>query len=98
MSKMDFIHSNKGIDDGNNLPEDYLGSLYDHIVENEIKIKPSCSVSHSKHASGINKLLNLDKILNLIPWKPAQLKTLGAKDWLIRHIQDEFKAKEGKSE
>ena len=32
MSKADFIRNNQGIDDGQDLPEDYLGFLYDCIV------------------------------------------------------------------
>ena len=38
MSKADFIRNNRGIDDGKDLPEEYLGALYDQIVKNEIKM------------------------------------------------------------
>ncbi|CAB80485.1 guanine nucleotide-exchange protein-like [Arabidopsis thaliana] len=38
MTKADFIRNNRGIDDGKDLPEEYLGALYDQVVINEIKI------------------------------------------------------------
>ncbi|OAY68445.1 Brefeldin A-inhibited guanine nucleotide-exchange protein 1 [Ananas comosus] len=98
MSKADFIRNNRGIDDGKDLPEDYLGSLYDQIVKSEIKMSADSSTAQSKQPSSINKLLGLDNIFNLVGWKQAEEKALGANDFLIRHIQDQFKAKSGKSE
>lgn len=38
MTKEQFINQNRGIDDGNDLPERMLSDLYDKIVTNEIKI------------------------------------------------------------
>ncbi|CAN1848932.1 Brefeldin A-inhibited guanine nucleotide-exchange protein 2 [Linum perenne] len=38
MSPDDFIRNNRGIDDGKDLPEEYLRSLYERISTNEIKI------------------------------------------------------------
>ncbi|CAI0471293.1 unnamed protein product [Linum tenue] len=38
MSKADFIRNNRGIDDGKDLAEEFLSTLYDHIVKNEIKM------------------------------------------------------------
>ncbi|KAJ6835805.1 brefeldin A-inhibited guanine nucleotide-exchange protein 1-like [Iris pallida] len=98
MSKADFIRNNRGIDDGKDLPEDYLGSLYDKIVKNEIKMKADSSTPQNKQASSINKLLGLDNIFNLVNWKQAEDKALGASDMLIKHIQEQFKAKSSKSE
>ncbi|OMP11373.1 SEC7-like protein [Corchorus olitorius] len=97
MTKSDFIRNNRGIDDGKDLPEEYLGALYDHIVKNEIKMKAD-SVPQSKQANSLNKLLGLDGILNLVSWKQTEEKPLGANGLLIRHIQEQFKAKSGKSE
>lgn len=34
MSKADFLRNNRGIDNGKDLPEIYLGSLYDRIAKN----------------------------------------------------------------
>lgn len=97
MSKADFIRNNRGIDDGKDLPEEYLGALYDQIVKNEIKMKAETSVQQSKQTNSVNRLLGLDGILNLV-WKQTEEKPLGANGALIRHIQEQFKAKSGKSE
>ncbi|XP_074583100.1 brefeldin A-inhibited guanine nucleotide-exchange protein 1-like [Curcuma longa] len=98
MSKAEFIRNNRGIDDGKDLSEDYLGSLYDQIVKNEIKISADFSATSNKQPSSINKLLGFDNIFDLVHWQQAEEKALGANDLLIRHIQEQFKAKSGKSE
>ncbi|KAL0376282.1 UNVERIFIED_CONTAM: Brefeldin A-inhibited guanine nucleotide-exchange protein 1 [Sesamum calycinum] len=97
MTKADFIRNNRGIDDGKDLPEDYLGALYDQIVKNEIKMNAELSAPQSKQGNSLNKLLGFDGILNLV-WKQTEEKPLGANSNLIRHIQEEFKAKSSKSE
>lgn len=97
MTKADFIRNNRGIDDGKDLSEEYLGALYDQIVKDEIKMKADSSIPQSKQANSVNRLLGLDGILNLV-WKQAEEKPLGANGVLIRHIQEQFKAKSGKSE
>ncbi|PIN15716.1 hypothetical protein CDL12_11652 [Handroanthus impetiginosus] len=91
MTKADFIRNNRGIDDGKDLPEDYLGALYDQIVKNEIKMNAESSAPQSKQGNSLNKLLGLDGILNLV-WKQTEEKPLGANGYLIRHIQEQFKA------
>ncbi|XVF67105.1 hypothetical protein PTKIN_Ptkin10aG0093900 [Pterospermum kingtungense] len=98
MTKSDFIRNNRGIDDGKDLPEEYLGALYDQIVKNEIKMNADSSVPQSKQANSLNKLLGLDGIINLVSWKQTEEKPLGANGLLIRQIQEQFKAKSGKSE
>ncbi|XP_039062936.1 brefeldin A-inhibited guanine nucleotide-exchange protein 1-like isoform X2 [Hibiscus syriacus] len=98
MTKSDFIRNNRGIDDGKDLPEEYLGALYDQIVKNEIKMNANSSVPQSMQANSLNKLLGLDGILNLVSWKQADEKALGANGLLIRQIQEQFKAKSGKSD
>ena len=35
----DFLRNNRGINDGADLPEDYMSKLYDSIVDDEIKMK-----------------------------------------------------------
>ncbi|CAN1305060.1 Brefeldin A-inhibited guanine nucleotide-exchange protein 1 [Linum perenne] len=97
MSKADFIRNNRGIDDGKDLPEEYLSTIYDQIVKNEIKMNAD-SVPQTKQANSFNKLLGLDGILNLVTWKQAEEKPLGANGLLIRHIQEQFRAKAGKAE
>lgn len=98
MTKADFIRNNRGIDDGKDLPEEHLGALYDQIVRNEIKMNADSSAPQNKQTNGFNKLLGLDGILNLVSWKQAEEKPLGANGDLIKHIQEQFKAKSGKSE
>uniref|UniRef100_A0A061RZG9 Brefeldin a-inhibited guanine nucleotide-exchange protein 2-like n=1 Tax=Tetraselmis sp. GSL018 TaxID=582737 RepID=A0A061RZG9_9CHLO len=39
MTKEGFISNNRGINDGHDLPQEYLSDLYDRIVSNEIKMK-----------------------------------------------------------
>ena len=39
MTKEDFIKNNRGINDGANLPEELLGSIFDEIQTNEIRMK-----------------------------------------------------------
>lgn len=95
MTKADFIRNNRGIDNGKDLPEEYLGAVYDQIVKNEIKMKAD-SFQESKQP--VNRLLGLDSILNLVAWKHEEEKALGASSLLIKHIQEQFKAKAGKSE
>ncbi|XP_057511131.1 brefeldin A-inhibited guanine nucleotide-exchange protein 1-like isoform X2 [Actinidia eriantha] len=97
MTKADFVRNNRGIDDGMDLPDEYLGSLYDQIIKNEIKMNAESSAPQSKQANSLNKLLGLDGILNLV-WKQTEEKPLGANGVLVRHIQEQFKAKSGKSE
>ncbi|KAL9417374.1 hypothetical protein AB3S75_040370 [Citrus x aurantiifolia] len=98
MTKADFIRNNRGIDDGKDLPEEYLGVLYDQIVKNEIKMNADSSAPESKQANSLNKLLGLDGILNLVIGKQTEEKALGANGLLIRRIQEQFKSKSGKSE
>jgi Sec7-like guanine-nucleotide exchange factor len=38
MTKKQFFTSNRGMNDGENFPEEYLSDLYDRIVNNEIKM------------------------------------------------------------
>lgn len=39
MTKADFLKNNRGINDGGDLPEEFLSSIYDEIVSNEIRMK-----------------------------------------------------------
>lgn len=98
MSKSDFIRNNRGIDDGKDLPEAYLGTLYDQIVKNEIKMSADSSVPQNKQPSSVMKLLGLDNIISFVNWKQADDRVVGANDLLIKNIQEKFKLKSGKSE
>lgn len=39
MTKAGFIRNNRGIDGGKDIPEEFLGEIYDRIVTNEIKME-----------------------------------------------------------
>ena len=39
MTKPDFIKNNRGINDGQDLPEEYLSTIFDDITSNEIRMK-----------------------------------------------------------
>lgn len=98
MSKADFIRNNRGIDDGKDLPEEYLGALYDQVVKNEIKMSSDSSVPESRQSNSLNKLLGLDGILSLVYWTQTEEKAVGANGLLIKHIQEKFRSNSGKSE
>lgn len=96
MSPDDFISNNRGIDDGKDLPEEYLRALFGRISRNEIKMKEDDLVPNQKQSSNSNKILGLDSILNLVIRKrDAPLET---SDDLIRHMQEQFKEKARKTE
>lgn len=95
MSKADFFRNNRGIDDGKDIPEEFLGALYDRIVKNEIKLKADTMIPQSKQP---NRILGLDTILNIVIRKRSEDKALETSDDVIRHMQEQFKAKAGKSE
>lgn len=44
MTKAEFVKNNRGINDGRDLPEQFLGEVYDEIQENEIKMKDEVEV------------------------------------------------------
>ncbi|KAM0918975.1 hypothetical protein ACQ4PT_008410 [Festuca glaucescens] len=98
MSKADFMRNNRGIDDGKDLPEAYLSTLYDQIVSNEIKMTADSSAAQTKQTNSMSKLLGLDNIINFVNWGQTEDKAHGANDLLIKHIQEKFKTKHGKSE
>ncbi|WJX87162.1 Brefeldin A-inhibited guanine nucleotide-exchange protein 2 [Trifolium repens] len=97
MSADDFIRNNRGIDDGKDLPEEYLKSLFDRISRNEIKMKENDMTAQQRQAVNPNKLLGLDSILNIVVRKrdESQMET---SDDLIRHMQEQFKEKARKTE
>ncbi|MCH90840.1 brefeldin A-inhibited guanine nucleotide-exchange protein 2-like [Trifolium medium] len=97
MSADDFIRNNRGIDDGKDLPEEYLKSLFDRISRNEIKMKENDMAIQQRQAVNPNKLLGLDSILNIVVRKhdESQMET---SDDLIRHMQEQFKEKARKTE
>ena len=97
MSADDFIRNNRGIDDGKDLPEEYLRSLFERISRNEIKMKDDLSVQQ-KQSVNSNRILGLDSILNIVIRKRDEDQHMETSDDLIRHMQEQFKEKARKSE
>jgi len=98
MSADDFIRNNRGIDDGKDLPEEYLRSLFERISRNEIKMKEDNLALQQKQSMNSNRLLGLDSILNIVIRKRGEDKFMETSDDLIRHMQEQFKEKARKSE
>lgn len=96
MSADDFIKNNRGIDDGKDLPEEYLRSLFERISRNEIKMKEDDFALQQRQSVTSNMTLGLDSILNIVVRKnPEENQT---SDDLMRHMQEQFKEKARKSE
>lgn len=94
----DFIRNNRGIDDGKDLPEDYMRSLYERISRNEIKMKEDDLAPQQKQSMNANRILGLDSILNIVIRKRGEDNHMETSDDLIRHMQEQFKEKARKSE
>eukprot|EP00871_Galdieria_phlegrea_P002646 jgi/Galph1/3382/GphlegSOOS_G2018.1 len=56
MSKEEFIHNNRGINDGEDLPAEFLSELYDRIVTEEIRLGDFVKDSSSSNRSPSNRL------------------------------------------
>ncbi|KAK7349618.1 hypothetical protein VNO77_07120 [Canavalia gladiata] len=97
MSADDFIRNNRGIDDGKDLPEGYLRSLFERLSRKEIKMKEDDVAPQQKQAVSPNRLLGLDSILNIVIPKRAE-ESMETSDDLIRHMQEQFKEKARKTE
>ena len=52
MTKPDFVKNNRGINDGQDLPEQLLSDIYDEIVQNEIRMKDEVEVTVSVPTAG----------------------------------------------
>ncbi|KAL5727977.1 Brefeldin A-inhibited guanine nucleotide-exchange protein 2 [Ranunculus cassubicifolius] len=97
MSPEDFIRNNRGIDDGKDIAEDYLRSLYERISKNEIKMKDDSLALQQRQSVNPNRILGLDGILNIVIRKRGE-EPMETSDDLIRHMQEQFKEKARKSE
>lgn len=97
MSADDFIRNNRGIDDGKDLPDEYLRLLFERISRNEIKMKEDDLAPQQKQSMNSNRLLGLDSILNIVIRKRGE-GNMETSDDLIRRMQEQFKEKARKSE
>jgi brefeldin A-inhibited guanine nucleotide-exchange protein len=90
MSKQEFLRNNRGIDDGSDVPEEYLGNLYDRITSNEIKMKDPALDAQAKAAaaakSGVaDELSRL--FLNLIPGRKAATQAVDPADVIMESVR-----------
>ncbi|CAN4125810.1 unnamed protein product [Withania somnifera] len=97
MSADDFIRNNRGIDDGKDVPEEYLRSLFERISRNEIKMKDDNLALQQKQSLNSTRILGLDSILNIVVRKRGD-GSMETSDDLVRHMQEQFKEKARKSE
>ncbi|KAJ6807636.1 brefeldin A-inhibited guanine nucleotide-exchange protein 2-like [Iris pallida] len=97
MSPDDFIRNNRGIDDGKDLPEEYMRSLYERISRKEIKMKEDDLAPQQTQSMNSNRIPGLDNILNIVIRKRGD-QLMETSDDLIRHMQEQFKEKARKSE
>lgn len=97
MSPEDFIRNNRGIDDGKDLPAEYLRSLYERISRSEIEMKEDKLVPQHKKYMNSNRILGLDSILNIVIRKRGE-ESMETSDDLIKHMQEQFKEKARKTE
>ncbi|XP_075519219.1 LOW QUALITY PROTEIN: brefeldin A-inhibited guanine nucleotide-exchange protein 2-like [Primulina tabacum] len=97
MSAEDFIRNNRGIDDGKDLPDEYLRSLFERISKSEIKMKEDNMSIQQKQSVNLNRVLGLDSILNIVIRKRGE-DNMETGDHLMRHMQEQFKEKARKSE
>lgn len=52
MTKADFIKNNRGINDGKDLPEEFLSAVYDEIQNNEIRMKDEIESAANLNQAG----------------------------------------------
>ncbi|WWC95937.1 hypothetical protein V866_002804 [Kwoniella sp. B9012] len=52
MTKVEFVKNNRGINDGKDLPQEYLEETYDEIQNNEIKMKDEIEVPQATTSGG----------------------------------------------
>lgn len=66
MTKTEFIKNNRGINDGNDLPEETLNMIFDDITSNEIRMKDEISAALTLPMQGpgiANALANVGRDL-----------------------------------
>lgn len=95
MSRQDFIRNNRGMNDGQDFPAEYLSALYDRIVSNEIKMRgedePEAGRAGGDDGRNAITLLNkmfLDTMLGLLGRKGQTPEESEAK---VRRLHDHLK-------
>jgi brefeldin A-inhibited guanine nucleotide-exchange protein len=91
MSKAEFVKNNRGIDDGSDVPEVYMSSLYDRITRNEIKMKDTSSALDDKRGAAPSKGVadELTKVfLNLMPGRKAAAAAVDPAEVIMQAVRD----------
>ncbi|KAL7606603.1 hypothetical protein Lser_V15G15902 [Lactuca serriola] len=96
MSADDFIRNNRRINNGKDLPEEYLRALFERIAKDEIKMKEDDFALQQGQSVNSNGVLGLDGILNIVVRKNVEENQTN--EDLMRHMQEQFKEKASKSE
>eukprot|EP00873_Tetraselmis_striata_P021183 jgi/Tetstr1/441447/TSEL_029692.t1 len=94
MSRDGFLNNNRGINDGQDLPADYLANLYDRIQGNEIKMKDTDPVESMHAAPSAAKCLQLswiDTVMGMIGRKAVDYNE--PSDDAIRRTHEYLKEK-----
>ncbi|KZT57923.1 hypothetical protein CALCODRAFT_517135 [Calocera cornea HHB12733] len=89
MTKADFIRNNRGINDGSDLPEDYLSSIYDEILSNEIRMKDEAetALGHAAASQGlVNALANVGRDLQREAYVMQSLGMANRTEALFRNL------------
>ncbi|PSC72251.1 brefeldin A-inhibited guanine nucleotide-exchange 2-like [Micractinium conductrix] len=94
MSKADFLRNNRGINDGGDLPQDFMEAVYDRIIHNEIKMKDESLLgggadAQKAAAAGAGWL---DTIMNLLPGR-AKAASAEPNDEAIRRTHEHLREK-----
>eukprot|EP00210_Caulerpa_lentillifera_P001785 g1715.t1 len=98
MTKEDFLKNNKGINDGSDLPAEYLSAIYDRILSNEIKMRDDSLLEGNGSNQGVNPAQNkagvalLDMFLSLIPGRKQNV-TNEPSEAAIKRTQDYLREK-----
>ncbi|WVR06225.1 hypothetical protein IAU60_003255 [Kwoniella sp. DSM 27419] len=56
MTKAEFVKNNRGINDGKDLPQEYLEETYDEIQNNEIKMKDEIELAPAAASGGLSSV------------------------------------------
>jgi len=80
MSKEDFLRNNRGINDGGDLEKEFMESLYDRIVSDEIKMNDDEQEESVSSASAPNWF---DSVISLLPGRQEKA-SVEAPDEMVR--------------
>ncbi|PKA61135.1 Brefeldin A-inhibited guanine nucleotide-exchange protein 2 [Apostasia shenzhenica] len=97
MSADDFIRNNSGINDGKDLPEEYLRSLHVRISKNQMMMNEDDLSLQSQQFLYSKKILGFGNILNIVVPKQGD-EAMDASEGFTRHMHEQFNEKPQKSE